>query len=87
VDLVHDDRPAQRSAELMPRVPALALSGVLGYLRELVEASHPLVAEELVSLTAEAVGAALGNHVDHAAGAPAVLRWRLAREHFEFLNR
>ena len=87
VDAVHDDRAAERGAELIPVVPIACPARLRPPPRELVDLVHRLVAEELVAFAAEDIRAALGDDVDHAARAAAVFGGRLAGEHLEFLDR
>jgi hypothetical protein len=88
IQLVGDRRPPEGAAVLVPlevrnRRPLL----VVALLRVEIHAVQILVPEVLEGLAAEQVRPALGDHVDHAADASAVLGGRLADDHLEFLNR
>src|SRR6185436_10179889 len=84
VQLVLDDRAAERAAELVPLVAWIRAALVDEALGEEVVARHLLVAEELERVAAELVGPALDDDVHHAAGTLAVLRGHLCRVYREF---
>src|SRR4051812_17557621 len=83
MELVFDDRPADRTTELMAAEVRLLLSSGLG---ERVDRIHRLVAIELKTFAMDLVRAALGRHRHGAARRPPVFGRRLAQIHLELLD-
>ena len=88
VELVLDDRAANRAAELVAAIVRLRRArGIGGQLLELILGVEALVAEVLEAFTAEQVRPTAGGNRDDAAGRPAELRRRVAQVDLELLNR
>ena len=76
--------PADRVSELVPDVRVLR--SLVSAIEPVARASESVPAAELIGITVECVGPALGNHVDDRAGITAVFGVEVIGNDTEFLG-